>query len=274
MTRTGAAAAVAVPPGPTQRAVLGGLRHLVPVPVERHVLVAHDWRGFLAAAAALRPGMAVIDANVAGFARAGFEALRAQHPRTTLVVVVPANAWGVALGVDLLRIGADGIVAGGIQHAAEELARTLEAAIAHRVAQVALHAAGGSIPAPVRTFVERLWVHCRRPISPEEAARMYHRHQATLGRHLRAMGMPSVSRLVAWGRLFHAAYLLEEPARPVANVAAVLGFPSPSALCNQLSRYVGLTPTDLRSEGLTLVAAEFGRRGRDGEWTPRMSGTR
>lgn len=264
---TATAAAVAVARGPAVRAVLAGVRHLVPVPVERHVVVSHDWPRFLAVVAAHRPGMAVIDSTVPGFDTAGFGDLRGRLGRATMVVLVRADVRGIPLSVDLLRLGADGVVAvGDASDLAGEVARVLEESMAGRVAQAALRAACGGASTPFLTFVERLWVRCRRPLVPEDAASLYHRHPSTLGRHLRAGGLPPVNCLVVWGRLVHAAYLLEDPARPVANVAAVLGFPSASALCNQFSRYVGVTPSDLRHEGLAVVAAEFGRRRQKGDW--------
>lgn len=269
MTRP-AAAAAAVPPGPAVPTVLAGLRHLVPSPAAGHVAIYHDWQEFLASIESQRPGMVVIEATLSAFDLDGFDALRTRLPRTPVVVMVPPDPAGLRMGVALVRLGADGVVATSATHPdTHELARVLEEAVARRVTQFALDAIGANVPAPLCAFLGRLWVRCRRPLAPDDAARVYHRHPATLGRHLRRAGLPSLSRLVVWGRLLHAAHLLEEPARPVANVAAVLGFPSQAALCNQLARYAGLTPSDLRSEGLALVAGEFARRSQMGEWTLR-----
>jgi AraC-like DNA-binding protein len=86
-------------------------------------------------------------------------------------------------------------------------------------------------------------------ITPEHAAKVCYCHPKTLREHLRKAGLPSTQRLIAWVRLFSAAYLLQDPARSVENVALRLGFPSVNAFRNQLRRYAEVGPRELLKKG-------------------------
>ncbi len=67
--------------------------------------------------------------------------------------------------------------------------------------------------------------------------------------------------------LFQAAYRLGDTPRTVENVALSLGFASASALRNQLRRYAGVTPHELRpGASLEVLLEEFRERWRVGNW--------
>lgn len=87
------------------------------------------------------------------------------------------------------------------------------------------------------------------PLTPADAARLYHGHANTLRVHLRAAGLPPLNQIIVWARLFRAAHLLGDPARAVESVAAALAYPSANALRNQLDRYAGLCPREVRAAG-------------------------
>ncbi len=117
------------------------------------------------------------------------------------------------------------------------------------------------LPARLTPLMRDLLFAANRSVQPEEVARLYHRHPNTLREHLRAAGLPAVNKLIVWARLFHAARLLESPARTVESVALILEYPSVSALRNQLQRYAGVTPQEVRERGgLHLVLAAFRER--------------
>lgn len=80
----------------------------------------------------------------------------------------------------------------------------------------------------------------------------------TLARHVTLAGLPSVASLITWSRLAYGVYLLEDPARSVDSVARETEFASPSAFRNQVHRYLGLRPNDVRAlGGLALVLHAF-----------------
>jgi AraC-like DNA-binding protein len=123
------------------------------------------------------------------------------------------------------------------------------------------------LPARLTPFLRDLLFAARQSLRPRDVARLYHRHPNTLREHLKAAGLPPVNKLIVWVRLFHAARLLDSPARTVENVALVLEYPSVSALRNQLQRYAGVTPQEVRERGgLGLVLAAFRERQRAGRW--------
>lgn len=117
-------------------------------------------------------------------------------------------------------------------------------------------------------FLEALLRKTCRPVDIKEAADIFCATPETLRRHLGRSRLPPVRKLITWFRLLHAAFLLDDRARTVENVALTLDFPSRTALENQFRRYTGRTPTSLRRRGaVDAVLEEFDRRHREGVWT-------
>lgn len=247
--------------------LVSAVRHLVLPPAAERIGACAAWSELLPAIDSCRPSLLFIDPTVADFSLGGFDDVRARLPRVTMVALVEANARGARLAVDLVRRGSDSaFVTQGIPGEAAHLANLLDQAIAVRVTRPVLCEAEPFLPVPMRLLLEQLWVRCRRPVTQSEAARLYHRHPATLARHLRRAGLPSLRQVIAWGRLIHVSSLLEEPDRSTDNVAISLGYPSTTALYNQLHRYANLRPGDLRRAGQDLLTREFSRRLRDSDW--------
>lgn len=122
-------------------------------------------------------------------------------------------------------------------------------------------------PVQLLPLLHEMLLRANCPLRPAAVANLYHRHPNTVREHLRAAGLPTVNRLIVWTRLFLAAHLLESPSRTVEYVALALEFSSASALRNQLKRYAGLTPQDIREGGgLKLLLNAFQERHRHGRW--------
>lgn len=182
-------------------------------------------------------------------------------PNAATIAVVPCTAEGVLLSIRLLAMGLQSVcfqTGPGVDHA--ELAAAVEDGLAGAVAREAMVAVGDALPSALRDFVTRLWVQCLRPVAVADAAGLYHRHPSTLRRHLQAAGLPSIEKLISWGRVFHAASLLKTAHTSVDTVAASLDFPSAGALRNLLRRYANVTPSDIRREGMEAVFREFEHR--------------
>ncbi len=63
--------------------------------------------------------------------------------------------------------------------------------------------------------------------------------------------IPSPQWIIGWARLLMAGHFLDEPGRTIAQVAELLRYPSSCALRNQIRRYTGLSPRQLRAMGST-----------------------
>lgn len=143
----------------------------------------------------------------------------------------------------------------------------LTGALAGSAVGLVLNEIGDVFPEQLLPWVRQLLVSAHRPLSAADAARAYHSHPNTLRTHLHAAGLPPVNKLITWMRLFHAAHLLGDSERSAENVALMLGFPSVNALRNQLLRYVGLAPGEVRARGgLPPVLDTFRARHRNGCW--------
>jgi AraC-like DNA-binding protein len=100
----------------------------------------------------------------------------------------------------------------------------------------------------------QILTHCVRGaatavLTVDELADEFKVHRKTLRNWLHAAGLPSPEQTIGWGRLLFAAAVLESSKRPVAAVAAQLGFSSESAFRGMLVRYANLTPRAIRQPG-------------------------
>lgn len=77
-------------------------------------------------------------------------------------------------------------------------------------------------------------------------ARRLYTSRRTLGRHFAAEGLPVPSHWLQFGRLLHAAMVLQREDGAVFRVAIRLGYPDGFTLSNQMKRLLGFRPTDVR----------------------------
>jgi len=80
--------------------------------------------------------------------------------------------------------------------------------------------------------------------------------RAHLSVRLRARGLPSVGRLMTWGRILHASRWLTDPGRSAESVSRQLGYANGSVFRRALRSYLGLTPTRLIEGGGLRMALE------------------
>lgn len=86
-------------------------------------------------------------------------------------------------------------------------------------------------------------------ITVAQAARALQVHRKTLFWWCSEARLPAPQQLLGWCRLLAAGALLEDEGRRVDHIALDLNFPSGTALRNQLVRYLGMSPSDLRARG-------------------------
>jgi AraC-like DNA-binding protein len=78
----------------------------------------------------------------------------------------------------------------------------------------------------------------------------------TLLRWTTRAGLPPGRQILAWMRILLAAELLDDPGRTVLQAARAAGYSTDSGLRRITSRFVGLSPTDMRARGAFAAAAK------------------
>jgi AraC-like DNA-binding protein len=190
-----------------------------------------------------------------------------QFPSVALLAYGDFARRSVRDTVRLVRIGVREIVIRGEEDNPLQFQDLIAEALAHSLVGMVLAELRDLLPAHVVPLFRQLLSVADRPLTPSDVARLYHRHPNTLRESLRAAGLPTVNKLIVWMHLFQAAHRLRNTPRTVENVALSLGFPSASALRNQLQRYAGVTPHELRTgAGLDVLLQEFRARWRVGNW--------
>jgi AraC-like DNA-binding protein len=106
-----------------------------------------------------------------------------------------------------------------------------------------------AVPPGLRALVRHVLAQASHAVTVPAAARALGLHRKTLWSRCRRHGVESVQVLVMWCRLIAAAHALRTRVGTVDAVAAELGFASPPALRNAIRRYLGVTATELRTEG-------------------------
>jgi AraC-like DNA-binding protein len=149
----------------------------------------------------------------------------------------------------LARAGVHELVLRGLDDVGIALRAALASATRRRTADHVMREIGPLLTAPARALVRYFLEHAERAPTVSDVARALGVHRKTLVNRLRSARLPPPSSLLGWCRLFVAARLLEDPMRPVEQVAHELDFPSGAALRNMLRRYTGLRPQDVREVG-------------------------
>ncbi|MFL5383622.1 MAG: helix-turn-helix domain-containing protein [Longimicrobiaceae bacterium] len=225
-----------------------------------------DWPALNRAARQAAAELAVVDPHACGgLDVASCAAFRAAFPSTPLLPY--GDFQGRIHDVVLLTAaGVSEVAVRDQDDAPSVFARLIDRAAAEPVCHAVMKELAPLIPSRLEAVVRHLLTtpdHCPNPAC---VAKLYFRHCNTLREHLRAAGLPPVNKLIVWTRLFHAAHLLGDPERTVEGVALALSFSSPSALRNQFQRYAGMTPQQVRAQGVAGVAERFRERFRTGAW--------
>lgn len=235
-------------------------------------LQASGWPECRRTAADRGPHLLVFDPyGPAGLALDDALAFRSEFPS---IVMVPYGDFQRRPARDVLvlaaELGVQGVVTFNADDQADSLRLILAQALSATVVGRVMAGLQAVTPPELVPLLRIILQRAHAPVCPDEVACAFHRHCKTIREHLRAAGFPPLNKLIVWARLFHAAMLLQDRARSLDSVAAVLRFPSSSALYNQLARYAG---EDVRrsaqSRGLdALVDAFVSRLGRN-DWKMR-----
>lgn len=166
---------------------------------------------------------------------------------------------GCARGVlELSRAGVHAVATLDVDDAPHALTALLDTALEDGMLGRAASLLARRSPPPLRTLLPRALFLSYHDLTPSSVAGLCHCHPKTLRVHLRRAGLPSLAKLVVWSRLIRACHLLRDPRRSVESVALTLGFASANAFRNQVLRYLGVCPTDLRErEDAEFVLRRF-----------------
>lgn len=250
-------------------ALLARVRRAIQTDRLRHrLLVAGSWSELHDLASRSAPQLAIVDPYPAGgFALDACAGFRAAFPS---VALLPYGDFTRGSARDVLRLAALGVREIVVRDQDDDpvmLKLILTELLAGSGVGPVLQEVEDLFPGHLLPWMSHLLSAASRHLAPDDAAHLYHRHPNTLREHLQAAGLPPVNKLIVWVRLFHAAHLLADPARSVEDVALSLDYPSVNALRNQLQRYVGLMPREVRARGgLPLLLTAFRERHRTGRW--------
>jgi AraC-like DNA-binding protein len=209
----------------------------------------------------------------------GIRFIRSSYPRIVLVAYVEAKVEQVREIFDAGRYGFDGLVIFDRDDEPHALWRVIEHAEARGLA-AQVRRTIGDVNASARDALLACVTRAHEGLSPDGLALQLGIGRRLLARYLAEAHFPRPQRLITWGRLVVAAYMLEDVKRSADAVAHALQFPSGSAFRNACQRYLNSTPHELRERGgsahvMALLLAEIARNDQhpddndsSGEWQP------
>lgn len=103
--------------------------------------------------------------------------------------------------------------------------------------------------------LEFIDAHCDRPLSVEALAEVACLSKSHFARFFKAATGMSPHRLISERRIAYAKQLLEDPKKPVLNVALVCHFSSHANFCKTFRRVTGMTPGQYRASAMRRAAA-------------------
>lgn len=149
---------------------------------------------------------------------------------------------------DAGRAGVDGLVLMGEDDAPRTLLAVIEKSESRSLAGLIRRSLDGIDPV-VADCVLLAVARAHERLTPVGLARLIALPRRTVTQRLKTAGFPAPQRLLTWGRLIVAAYMLEDSRRSGDRIAATLGFPSGSAFRNICQRYLHATPGEIRARG-------------------------
>jgi len=122
-------------------------------------------------------------------------------------------------------------------------------------------------PARVRPIVAYGLKHGHQALTVDGVARALGMHRKTLAERCSIAGTLPPQQVLGWCRLLASAVLLADRRRVVDHIALELDFPSGAAFRNQLKRYTGLSPAELRAKGaIAEMSRQFRQAMLPGGW--------
>lgn len=217
---------------------------------DRHQIVpCSSWEAFTEACDSLPVRVAVVD--LFADRHANFEQIRRvrqRNPRLALIAYVTPTLDRVHDLFDAGRYGFDALLLTGRDDEPRRLLAAVEQAEARALTGLLRGLLGELSPAG-RDALLLAVTRAPERLSVSGLARLLALPTRSVSKRLAEDRLPPARRLLTWGRLIVAGYMLEDPHRSADRVAAALAFPSGSAFRNLCQRYLHATPGDIRRRG-------------------------
>lgn len=113
------------------------------------------------------------------------------------------------------------------------------------------HECSPRLPDALVTLLKMALRNAHQPLTTATLATAAGMHERSLRKYCEDARIPSPQWIIGWARLLMAGHFLDEPGRTIIQVAELLRYPSSCALRNQIRRYSGLSPRQLRVQGTT-----------------------
>jgi AraC-like DNA-binding protein len=131
----------------------------------------------------------------------------------------------------------------------QTLQSALDRCAARTVAQRVWSRARLQLPDALAQLLRAALMLAHAPLTVPRLANACGWHERTLRKQCDRQRLPAPQWIIGWARLLIAAYYLDEPGHSMESVADLLQFPSLAAFRNQLRRYTGLSPSEIRGSG-------------------------
>src|SRR6476661_445900 len=185
-----------------------------------------------------------------------YEQFRAKYPHVPVVALflqgVSAHRGTLAMGragvTELLSV--DGLL--DVDALCLALGRCHTDGISHHVWQEC----SPRLPDALVTLLKTALRGAHQPLTASTLAAAAGMHERSLRKYCEDARIPSPQWIIGWARLLMAGHFLDEPGRTILQVAELLRYPSSCALRNQIRRYSGLSPRQLRARGSTKCLCE------------------
>lgn len=183
--------------------------------------------------------------------------IRATAPAVPIVAYVTLNPSTTRLLMDLAVYGIEGVVFRGAECLTDSLRRIAISHPAGSVRSVVISECM-ALSSEMRSLVTHLVLAAVAPTRVDDVARELRIPRRTLVDRLARANLPAPSAIIAWGRVLHGTYQLQDRRHSVETIGLTLGFGSGSGLRNMLRRYTLLTPSEVRKpDGWQRVVEQF-----------------
>lgn len=182
--------------------------------------------------------------------------VRGTMPGLPVLAYCERSRDGVAALGSVLHIGIDAVLLEDVRNSSERSGDLLEEARGQSI-YFALRDRIGSGPIPALRLVRYCLMHPSAARSVSSCATALHASRRTVYEWCVSSGFPGPEEVIGFCRLLRAAQIIEHERTPAGVVARRLGYPSPSAMRNQLRRYMGVRPLDLVHGGVAFAIDAF-----------------
>lgn len=183
--------------------------------------------------------------------------LRAARPGLAVVAFAPGGRDGALMLRSVLRAGMDAVILDTERPPRQQLGTLITEARGAALSRVLHPHLPSQGHARLRRLIEACFYNPARTHSVESIARLLRVNRRTLLHWCQTAGALRPEEIVGWCRLVLAAHMIEYQQQATSIVARELRYSTPSGLRNQLRRYTGMKPTDLREDGVRLLLDRF-----------------